>query len=330
MNPNQRTKELIKGLDLYLVSKQIAGDYCPMAHDGSIENDFQNTSSYKSLSPTRGSCNETARDGSHELNILDRTNSTRSTETSLLIPNYSDDSVSAWTTKFTRFQSVSFSHLSVSRLVESLVEKESFDRQAPAVLAGWNVTNLIQGMGILGVPYAVREGGLLAVGSIFIVAMLCDLSGILLVDCLYEISPRSKLRKRVRESYIEVGNAVWPRVGGKVVVVVQTIEMYSAAVLYLILLTAMFSQITAKYIPLGMNEWAVVCSLAVLPTLFIRRLSLVAWMSMIAVFSLMSALMVIISYCIVLHDKWTWDNIPAFNINTFPVGFGIVTFSFCA
>ena len=219
-----------------------------MAHDGSIENDFQNTASYKSLSPTRG-YNETARDGSHELNILDRTNSTRSTETSLLIPNYSDDSVSAWTTKFTRFQSVSFSHLSVSRLVESLVEKESFDRQAPAVLAGWNVTNLIQGMGILGVPYAVREGGLLAVGSIFIVAMLCDLSGILLVDCLYEISPRSKLRKRVRESYIEVGNAVWPRVGGKVVSVVQTIEMYSAAVLYLILLTAMFSQITAKYIP---------------------------------------------------------------------------------
>lgn len=301
-----------------------------MAHDGSIKDDLQNTASYKSLSPTRGSYNETKRDGSHELNILDSKNSTRSTETSPLVPNYSDDSVSAWTTRFTRFQSVSFSHLSVSRLVESLVEKESFDRQAPALLAGWNVTNVIQGMGILGIPYAVKEGGLLAVVSIFIVAVFCDISGILLVDCLYEISPRSKLRKRVRESYLEVGDAVWPGVGGKVVNVVQTIEMYSAAVLYLILLTKMFSQITAKYLPLGVNEWAVVCSLAVLPSVFIRRLSLVAWMSMMAVFSLMSALMVMISYCIVLNNKWTWDNIPSFNINTFPVGFGIVTFSFCA
>ena len=298
-----------------------------MAKDGSIDNDLQFTASYSSLSLTRGSQYETAKEESHELNILDWKKPQESTEATPLIPNYLGGPTrrSPWNTQFKRFKSFTVSHLTLS-----LIEKESFDRQASAILAGWNVTNLIQGMGILGVPYAVREGGVAAVVCIFIVAMFCDFTGILLVDCLYEISPRSKIRKRVRESYPDVGDAVWPGVGGKVISIVQTIELYSAAVLYLILLTSMFSQITAKYVPIGLNEWAIICSLAVLPSVFIQRLSLIAWMSMVAVFSLMSALMVMISYCIVLSDEWTWDNIPSFNISTFPVGFGIVTFSYCA
>jgi len=41
----------------------------------------------------------------------------------------------------------------------SILEKPSDDRHASALLAGWNVTNLIQGTGILGVPYAVMMGG---------------------------------------------------------------------------------------------------------------------------------------------------------------------------
>lgn len=278
-----------------------------------------------SLTP-RNSDNETKKEASYELRIVDKNKQSQSSERTPLVRT--DEPVSptsAWNTNFKRFRSFTVSHFTVS-----LVEKECLDRQASAVLAGWNVTNLIQGMGILGVPYAVREGGVAAVICIFIVAMFCDVTGILLVDCLYEISPRSKLRKRVRSSYPDIGDAVWPGVGGKVVSVVQTIELYAAAVLYLVLLTTMFSQITNKYIPLSMNEWAVICAVAVLPSVFITRLSLIAWMSMLAVFSLMSALVVMVAYCFVNYDQWSVDNIPSFNISTFPVGFGIVTFSYCA
>ena len=284
-----------------------------------------------SLSP-RTRDNERKKEASYELRVVDRNKGSHSSERTPLVrtsdPGADPDepvSPSAWNTNFKRFRSFTVSHFTTS-----LVEKECLDRQASAVLAGWNVTNLIQGMGILGVPYAVREGGVAAVLCIFIVAMFCDVTGILLVDCLYEISPRSKLRKRVRNSYPDVGEAVWPGVGGKVVSVVQTIELYAAAVLYLVLLTTMFSQITNKFIPLTMNEWAIICSVAVLPSVFITRLSLIAWMSMLAVFSLMSSLIVMVAYCIVRSDQWTVDNIPSFNISTFPVGFGIVTFSYCA
>lgn len=280
-----------------------------------------------SLSP-KNSDNEDKREASYELRIVDKNKQSQSTERTPLVRTTDPDEPvprSAWNTNFKRFRSFSVSHFTVS-----LVEKECQDRQASAFLAGWNVTNLIQGMGILGVPYAVREGGLVAILCIFIVAIFCNITGILLVECLYEISPRSKQRKRVRSSYPDVGEAVWPGVGGKVVSVVQTVELYAAAVLYLVLLTTMFAQITSKYIPLTLNEWAVVCAVAVLPSVFITRLSLIAWMSMLAVFSLMSALLVMIAYCFVRHDQWTVNNIPSFNISTFPVGFGIVTFSYCA
>ena len=280
-----------------------------------------------SLSP-RNSDSETKKEASYELRVVDKNKESHSNERTPLVRTVDTDepvSSSAWNTNFKRFRSFTVSHFTVS-----LVEKECPDRQASAILAGWNVTNLIQGMGILGVPYAVREGGVAVVLCIFIVAMFCDVTGILLVDCLYEISPRSKLRKRVRSSYPDVGEAVWPGVGGKVVSVVQSIELYAAAVLYLVLLTTMFSQITNKYIPLTLNEWAVICSVAVLPSVFITRLSLIAWMSMLAVFSLMSALVVMVAYCIMRYDQWTVDNIPSFDISTFPVGFGIVTFSYCA
>jgi len=297
-----------------------------MANEGDLENDLQLALS-QSLTP-RGSDNETKKEASYELRIVDKKTVSQSTERSPLLgvdPEEPVSPTSAWNTNFKRFRSFTVSHFTIS-----LVEKECLDRQASAILAGWNVTNLIQGMGILGVPYAVREGGLAAVICIFIVALFCDVTGILLVDCLYEISPRSKLRKRVRESYPDIGDAVWPGVGGKVVSVVQTIELYAAAMLYLILLTTMFAQITEKYVPLSLNEWAVICAVAVLPSVFIRRLSLIAWMSMLAVFSLMSALIIMMAYCILQSDQWTWNNIPSFHISTFPVGFGIVTFSYCA
>lgn len=164
-----------------------------------------------SLSP-KDSDNEDKKEASYELRIVDKNKQSQSTERTPLVRTTDPDEPvprSAWNTNFKRFRSFSVSHFTVS-----LVEKECQDRQASAFLAGWNVTNLIQGMGILGVPYAVREGGVLAVLCIFIVAIFCDVTGILLVDCLYEISPRSKLRKRVRNSYPDVGEAVWPGVGG--------------------------------------------------------------------------------------------------------------------
>ena len=84
--------------------------------------------------------------------------------------------------------SQSLHKLKSATLTVSLLEKPSDDRRASAFLAGWNVTNLIQGTGILGVPYAVRMGGWAAVAANALIALLCCYTGKLLIECLYEKS----------------------------------------------------------------------------------------------------------------------------------------------
>lgn len=89
--------------------------------------------------------------------------------------------------------SQSIQKLKSATMTVSLLEKPSDDRRASAFLAGWNVTNLIQGTGILGVPYAVRMGGWAAVAANALVAFLCCYTGKLLVEwCMKHPNVRRK------------------------------------------------------------------------------------------------------------------------------------------
>ena len=161
----------------------------------------------------------------------------------------------------------------------SVLERPSDDRHASAWLAGWNVTNLIQGTGILGVPYAVMMGGWAAVAVIVIVAGVCCYTGKLLVDCLYVESKRTGVRKRVHVNYPEVGEAAWPGWGNRIVSVVQVCEMFGGVIMYIVLLATVFSDILNGKTPLDIYQWAVVCAYVALPGIFITRVSVIAWIS---------------------------------------------------
>lgn len=226
--------------------------------------------------------------------------------------------------------SQSIQKLKSATMTVSLLEKPSDDRRASAFLAGWNVTNLIQGTGILGVPYAVRMGGWAAVAANAIVAFLCCYTGKLLIECLYETSKRTGQKKRVRINYPEVGEAVWPRWGNQIVSLVQFCEMFGGVVTYLVLLGTIFSDILYKFAPLDIYTWTAISSCVALLGLFIRRVSVIAWISMISVFALMSSILTIIIYSITQYNDMSVDKVPPFDINTFPIGFGVIVFSYTA
>ncbi|XP_020915966.1 vesicular inhibitory amino acid transporter-like [Exaiptasia diaphana] len=212
----------------------------------------------------------------------------------------------------------------------SLLEKPSHDRRASAFMAGWNVSNLIQGTGILGVPYAVSMGGWAGVIAILVIAWVCCFTGKLLVDCLYEDSKRTGQRKRVRTNYPEVGEAVLPGFGHKIVSIVQVCEMFGGIIMYIVLLATVFNDMLKAYTELNIYHWAVICTYVAFPGIFIKRVSIIAWISMFSVFSLMVGLATLIIYCITEYDKMDIHNIPVFNAETFPIGFGIIVFSYCA
>lgn len=58
-------------------------------------------------------------------------------------------------------------------------------RVTPTWVAGWNVVNLIQGIGILGIPYACICAGWASLPIIIGVAVLCCFTGKLLVETMY-------------------------------------------------------------------------------------------------------------------------------------------------
>ena len=226
--------------------------------------------------------------------------------------------------------SQSLKKLKSATMTVSLLEKPSDDRRASAFLAGWNVTNLIQGTGILGVPYAVRMGGWAAVAANALVAFLCCYTGKLLIECLYETSKRTGKKKRVRVNYPEVGEAVWPRWGNQIVSVVQFCEMFGGVVTYIVLLGTIFNDILHKFAPFDIYTWSAICACIALPGFFLRRVSVIAWISMISVFALMSSILTIIIYSITQYRDMRIENVPPFDISKFPIGFGVIVFSYTA
>merc|ERR1712003_354416 len=105
--------------------------------------------------------------------------------------------------------------------------------------------------------------------------------------------------------------------------------MYSAVILYVILLGTAWNDMLAQW-KLGLRAWSGINCLVVLPSLFITKMSIISWFSMISVFSLMSSLFTLIAFTLTQTHLWSLSNIPGFHIQHFPIGFGIIVFSYCA
>lgn len=217
-----------------------------------------------------------------------------------------------------------------SSLSISMLAKPSDDRKSNTFFAGWNVSTLIQGTGTLGIPYAVRQGGWVSVAMIFFVSILCCHTGKLIVECMYEKSKKTGICRRLRTNYPELAQAVMGRKGFVVSSIFILMEMYGASIMFIIILGTTWQELFGSYIDLNKNQWAAINCAIVFPTLFITKMSYISWFSMISVFALLSSLLTLITFSVFHFSSWSINNIPTFDAQTFPVGFGIVVFSYCA
>ena len=105
--------------------------------------------------------------------------------------------------------------------------------------------------------------------------------------------------------------------------------MSGIGVTYVVLMATIFLDLFHNK-SMDVYDWTVVVGCVVLPAIFITRVSLIAWFSMISVFSLFSGVFTIIIYCITQYQKMSFSNMPSFHLNSFLVGLGIIVFSFTA
>ncbi|KAL1532165.1 Amino acid transporter avt1c [Salvia divinorum] len=187
-----------------------------------------------------------------------------------------------------------------------------------AVINGMNV---LCGVGILSTPYAIREGGWLGLCILLLFACLSYYTGILLRHCL-DSQPGL-------ETYPDIGQAAFGITGRIIISIILYVELYACCVEYIILegdnLSSLFPNAHLNFGAFELDShhiFALATTLAVLPTVWLRDLSILSYLSAGGV--LASTLVVICLFWVGtvdgvnVHAQGT-----AINLSSLPVAIGL-------
>uniref|UniRef100_A0A6N2LQ64 Amino acid transporter transmembrane domain-containing protein n=1 Tax=Salix viminalis TaxID=40686 RepID=A0A6N2LQ64_SALVM len=194
-------------------------------------------------------------------------------------------------------------------------------RQSSFGQAVVNGLNVLCGVGILSTPYAAKEGGWLGLIILLIFAVLSFYTGMLLRYCL-DSEPGL-------ETYPDIGQAAFGTTGRIFISIILYVELYACCVEYIILESDNLSSLFPNaHISMGGFEmdshhlFALMTTLAVLPTVWLRDLSVLSYISaggvvasVLVVFSLFWAGLV---DDVGIHSKGT-----VLNLGTLPVAIGL-------
>ena len=196
------------------------------------------------------------------------------------------------------------------------------------VLAAWNVLNMMVNLSILAIPFAIAIGGMITIPLIPLIAAMTGYTGKLLIDCMYEHSiRRHRYKSRVRLDYIEIGQDFTnSEKGGKVIRALQVTNMLCMCILNITVLGALLFEILHRY--LSIEVCSVIGVAIALPTFFINRLGLIAWMHLTGVTSLVIGLFLVEGYCVANYKSWSIRNIPYYDLEKLPISIGIIICSF--
>ncbi|PKI74573.1 hypothetical protein CRG98_004900 [Punica granatum] len=195
-------------------------------------------------------------------------------------------------------------------------------RQSSYGQAVLNGMNILCGVGILSTPYAAKEGGWVGLSILFIFAMLSYYTGILLRYCL-DSQPGI-------ETYPDIGQAAFGTAGRIAISIILYVELYACCVEYIILESDNLSSLFPNaHINVGRFEldshhlFALMTTLAVLPTVWLRDLSVLSYISAGGVVA--SVLVVLCLFWVGLVDKVEFhsSSTSTLSLATLPVAIGL-------
>ncbi|KAL2548874.1 Transmembrane amino acid transporter family protein [Forsythia ovata] len=194
-------------------------------------------------------------------------------------------------------------------------------RQSSYGQAVINGMNVLCGVGILSTPYAVKQGGWVGLSILLIFAVLSYYTGILLRYCL-DSEPGL-------ETYPDIGQAAFGTVGRVAISIILYVELYACCVEYIILesdnLSSLFPNAHLNFGVFYLNSrhlFALMATLAVLPTVMLRDLSVLSYISAGGVVA--SILVVACLFWVGLVDQVGFETEgTTLNLSTLPVAIGL-------
>ena len=218
----------------------------------------------------------------------------------------------------------------------SLTEKLTDNCETSSWLAVGSIFPFLTGSAVCSMPFAIAAGGYASIAAIIIVSVLADSTGLILVDCLYEISPRTKLRKRVRLDYDEIAAAAWGKHGSRLTYFVQVSYLYATVIICIVLLGKSFYAVLdsclQRAVPLSLTVVTAIISVAVIPTLFTKKLSVMGYFSMLSIISLVIGMVAVTAVFVQHNAMWAINasNIPIFNAEGFTLGLSMMFYAVIA
>ena len=195
--------------------------------------------------------------------------------------------------------------------------------------AAWNVTNAIQGMFIVSLPYAVFHGGYWAILAMVGIAYICCYTGEILVDCLYETNEYGERMEKVRYTYNDVAQEVFgKKFGGKIINAAQLIELLMTCILYVVLCGDLLIG-AFEYGMIDARSYMMICGVILLPTAFLKNLKAVSGISFWNGVVHVVINVLILGYCCLKINTWAFSKVTmTVDILSFPIALGIIVFSY--
>ncbi|KAF3434003.1 hypothetical protein FNV43_RR25106 [Rhamnella rubrinervis] len=194
-------------------------------------------------------------------------------------------------------------------------------RQSSYAQAVLNGINVLCGVGILSTPNAIKQGGWLGLSVLFIFAVLSFYTGMLLRYCL-DSEPGL-------ETYPDIGQAAFGSTGRIAISIILYVELYACCIEYIILegdnLSSLFPNAHISVGGFELNShllFAVLTTIAVLPTVWLRDLSVLSYISAGGVIA--SIMVVFCLFWVGAVDGVGFESKgTAVNLATLPVAIGL-------
>ncbi|KAF5766205.1 putative glycerophosphodiester phosphodiesterase [Helianthus annuus] len=181
--------------------------------------------------------------------------------------------------------------------------------------------NALYGVGILSTPYAVKEGGWVGL-LLFLFGVLSFYTGILLRYCL-DSQPGL-------ETYPDIGQAAFGTTGRLIISIILYVELYACCVEYIIWesdnLSSLFPNAHLNLGGLILNShylFAIMIALAVLPTVWLRDMSVLSYISAGGVVASILAVGCLFWVGLVDNVGFQIETTKALNLSSFPVAIGL-------
>jgi len=211
----------------------------------------------------------------------------------------------------------------------SLIEKISDDRGASFGLTISNLLPCLLGSSLFTMPYALRGCGYVSIIFLVLLAILANYTSFLLLDSMYETSPRSRKRKRVCGDYVDIAKSAFGTKMGQFMNVLLLFFLFSADIVLIILSGSAFYTLLNAYIPVSKIEFTAICSLLIIPTLLVKKLSHLAYLSMAATACIILGAIACLVLFILSYQAWKHNAsaMPVFDWEYFALSISVWLYS---